>query len=144
MSNKHPPIKNRFRRGVSGNPGGRPKGRKGSPDFSEALYRVLSRKVEITDNNKSRKVYFAEVMILNLAKLAVRGDSKAVFALVKLLDWFPVNREHSRDAEMKANAEKTRQKLRQMIENREKTEADERDEVFASLFGRKRMRLFRA
>ena len=50
-------------------------------------------------------------MILKLAKLAVAGDIKAVFALVNLLECFPVNEEHSRDAEMRANAEKTRQQL---------------------------------
>ena len=144
MSYKQPPIKNRFQRGVSGNPGGRPKGRKASPDPGEALYRVFARKMHITENNKRRKVYFAEVMILNLAKLAASGDSRAVFALVKLLDWFPVNNEELHHSEMNADAERATQKIQQMIEDRKKKEADDRDAMLASLFGRKRMHRFGA
>ena len=142
MSYKQPPIKNRFQRGVSGNPGGRPKGRKASPDPGEALYRVFARKMHITENNKRRKVYFAEVMILNLAKLAASGDSRAVFALVKLLDWFPVNNEELHHSEMNADAERATQKIQQMIEDRKKKEADDRDAMLASLFGRRRMHRF--
>ena len=144
MSYKQPPIKNRFQRGVSGNPGGRPKGRKASPDPGEALYRVFARKMHITENNKRRKVYFAEVMILNLAKLAASGDSRAVFALVKLLDWFPVNNEELHHSEMNADAERATQKIQQMVEDRKKKEADERDAMLASLFGRRRMHRFGA
>lgn len=144
MSYKQPPIKNRFQRGVSGNPGGRPKGRKASPDPGEALYRVFARKMHITENNKRRKVYFAEVMILNLAKLAASGDSRAVFALVKLLDWFPVNNEELHHSEMNADAERATQKIQQMIEDRKKKEADDRDAMLASLFGRRRMHRFGA
>lgn len=127
MPYKRPPIKDQFRPGVSGNPGGRPRGRRGSPDVGEALYRVLSRKVEITENNKTRKIYFAEVMILNLAKLAARGDTKAIFALIKLLDWFPVNNDDLRDAEINADAERAMQKIQQMIEYRKKMEAEEKN-----------------
>ena len=134
----------RFQRGVSGNPGGRPKGRKASPDPGEALYRVFARKMHITENNKRRKVYFAEVMILNLAKLAASGDSRAVFALVKLLDWFPVNNEELHHSEMNADAERATQKIQQMIEDRKKKEADDRDAMLASLFGRRRMHRFGA
>ena len=144
MSYKQPPIKNRFQRGVSGNPGGRPNGRKASPDPGEALYRVFARKMHITENNKRRKVYFAEVMILNLAKLAASGDSRAVFALVKLLDWFPVNNEELHHSEMNADAERATQKIQQMIEDRKKKEADDRDAMLASLFGRRRMHRFGA
>ena len=144
MSYKQPPIKNRFQRGVSGNPGGRPKGRKASPDPGEALYRVFARKMHITENNKRRKVYFAEVMILNLAKLAASGDSRAVFALVKLLDWFPVNNEELHHSEMNADAERATQKIQQMVEDRKKKEADDRDAMLASLFGRRRMHRFGA
>ena len=144
MSYKQPPIKNKFQRGVSGNPGGRPKGRKASPDPGEALYRVFARKMHITENNKRRKVYFAEVMILNLAKLAASGDSRAVFALVKLLDWFPVNNEELHHSEMNADAERATQKIQQMIEDRKKKEADDRDAMLASLFGRRRMHRFGA
>jgi len=100
--------------------------------------------MHITENNKRRKVYFAEVMILNLAKLAASGDSRAVFALVKLLDWFPVNNEELHHSEMNADAERATQKIQQMVEDRKKKEADERDAMLASLFGRRRMHRFGA
>ena len=145
MSYKQPPIKNKFQRGVSGNPGGRPKGRKASPDPGEALYRVFARKMHITENNKRRKVYFAEVMILEIWQNSPPAeDSRAVFALVKLLDWFPVNNEELHHSEMNADAERATQKIQQMIEDRKKKEADDRDAMLASLFGRRRMHRFGA
>src|ERR1700712_2837643 len=111
---KRPPRDKQLRPGVSGNPGGRPKARKASPDFGDALYRVLARKVALTEGNKSRKIYVAEGILINLAKSGVRGDIKAILALIKLLDWFPVSNEDLREGEMNQNADKVRHKIEQM------------------------------
>jgi hypothetical protein len=72
----------------------------------------------------------------------VRGDIKAILALIKLLDWFPVNNEDLRGSEMKENADKVRHKIEQMIRNRQEREAAERAELLTSLLGRKRAKRF--
>jgi hypothetical protein len=116
---KRPPRDKQFRPGQSGNPGGRPKGLRGAPDIGGALYRVLGRRMTITEHNRARKISLAEVMILRLGKQAADGDTKAIFGIIKLLDWFPVNNDEARFLEMHANAERTRQKIKAMIEQRE-------------------------
>jgi hypothetical protein len=123
---KRPPRDKQFRPGQSGNPGGRPKRRPAGPDISGALYRVLGRRTTITENNRARKVSLAEVMILRLGKHAAEGDTKAIFGIIKLLDWFPVNNDEARFLEMKANADFVRQKIKTMIEQREAREAEEK------------------
>jgi hypothetical protein len=125
---KRPPRAMQFRPGQSGNPGGRPKGRTAAPDFGGALYRVLGRKMTITEYNRARKISLAEVIIMRLGKLAADGDTKAIFGLIKLLDWFPADNDDLRFAEMKANADKVRHKIKTMIEQREAREAEEKKE----------------
>ena len=61
-----------------------------------------------------------------------------------LLDWFPVNNEELHHSEMNADAERATQSIQQMIEDRKKKEADDRDAMLASLFGRRRMHRFGA
>jgi Family of unknown function (DUF5681) len=126
---KRPPPDKQFRPGQSGNPGGRPKGRTGAPDFGGALYRVLGRKMTITEYNRARKISLAEVMIIRLAKLAADGDTKALFGLVKLLDWFPVNNDDLYHAQMEEDGDRALQKIRTMIEQRKAREAEEKKQA---------------
>lgn len=80
-----PPIATRFKKGKSGNPKGRPKGRKGVGNiFWDALYRII----EVRENGRVRSMPKIEAAIeVNLNK-AMKGDhrsfAKAMDVVAKL------------------------------------------------------------
>ncbi|MEW9920975.1 DUF5681 domain-containing protein [Marimonas sp. MJW-29] len=68
-----PPRSTRFKRGQSGNPRGRPRGRKvGIPHDA-----VLGQMVTIRENGKARRITAAEAFLLQLTKQGLEGDSVA-------------------------------------------------------------------
>ena len=70
---RNPPLASRFRKGQSGNPKGRPRGRR-----SELPYEaVLGQEVIIRENGRERRVTAAESFVLQLIKLGLDGDSAA-------------------------------------------------------------------
>lgn len=71
----HPPKKNRFKPGQSGNPTGR---RKGSRNLSTIMQGIIGMKVPVTENGKTRKLLFLEAVTLRLAKMALNGDHRAI------------------------------------------------------------------
>jgi Family of unknown function (DUF5681) len=77
---KSPPVATRFQKGQSGNPNGRPKGRKSIKKiFSDALLRTI----EVREGERVRSLPKIQVAIeVNLNK-ALRGDHRA---FVKVMD----------------------------------------------------------
>jgi Family of unknown function (DUF5681) len=77
---KSPPVATRFQKGQSGNPNGRPKGRKSIKKiFSDALLRTI----EVREGERVRSLPKVQVAIeVNLNK-ALRGDHRA---FVKVMD----------------------------------------------------------
>lgn len=75
-----PPVASRFQKGQSGNPKGRPKGRKGvGKIFRDALHR----KIEVREGERVRSMPKIEAAIeVNLNK-ALKGDQRA---FAKLMD----------------------------------------------------------
>lgn len=77
-----PPLATRFRRGQSGNPKGRPKGR-----HREAPYdSVLGQLVTVRESGNERRITAAEAFLLHLTKRGLEGDSSAARATIRVLD----------------------------------------------------------
>lgn len=91
-----PPKATRFKPGQSGNPKGRPKGRK---NFATELAEVLNAPVSITEQGKTRKVSSRMATLMRLRKKALEGDGRAMDRFLDLAI------EHSREEDA-AQAEK--------------------------------------
>ncbi|MCW3780367.1 DUF5681 domain-containing protein [Defluviimonas salinarum] len=68
-----PPRATRFAKGQSGNPRGRPRGRKTGIPYDA----VLGQTVTIRENGRDRRVTAAEAFLLQLAKKGLEGDGAA-------------------------------------------------------------------
>ncbi len=79
---RRPPISTRFRKGTSGNPRGRPKGRSQQPPFEE----VLGRQVIIRENGVQRSVSAGEAFLLYLTKRGLEGHSKALRLMITAVE----------------------------------------------------------
>jgi hypothetical protein len=85
-----PPESMRFKKGVSGNPKGRPKG---SLNVSTVFVKALRQKVVINEQGKRRTVTKLEAALKQLVNKAATGDLRALHQLLEL----------ARDAEIKQN-----------------------------------------
>ena len=81
-----PPEHSQFRPGVSGNPNGRPKGRKNNRTIVTS---VLLEPISVTDKGRSRKMPAVEALLRVQRQNALQGDEKA--ARVLLTEWNRVN-----------------------------------------------------
>ena len=82
---KKPPKHSRFKKGKSGNPKGRPKGRK---NLSTHLYRILNERILIKEGDKVCKITKGEAMLKSLMQKALKGDAKAVNLMMVALRQF--------------------------------------------------------
>jgi hypothetical protein len=78
---RNPPRASRFRKGQSGNPKGRPRGRRTELPYDA----VLGQEVIIRENGRQRRVTAAEAFLLQLTKLGLDGDSAAARATIAAL-----------------------------------------------------------
>jgi Family of unknown function (DUF5681) len=76
-----PPKDTQFKKGKSGNPKGRPKGKS---NMSTVILRALETKVPINENGRRRFVTKLEVAILQLMNKAATGDLRAVSLVTSL------------------------------------------------------------
>ena len=76
-----PPKHSQFKKGKSGNPKGRPAGKK---NFATYLDTMLKSKVPISENGKTRKITTVEASLARLREKALKGDPRS---LEKLLDY---------------------------------------------------------
>lgn len=78
-----PPKSTQFKKGLSGNPKGRPKGAKG---VKASLRRELETKIPIREGGRETKMSKAEILAKSLAADALKGDVKARLEILKLDD----------------------------------------------------------
>src|SRR3954467_14740458 len=76
---KRPPRRSQFKPGQSGNPRGRPKGRKNEDTI---LDEILHRKLPMRDRGRIREVPIIEAIFLKFTEAALRGDPKAAAFLL--------------------------------------------------------------
>ena len=103
-----PPLASRFKPGNPGNPTGRRKRRKTVGDI---IREALTRRIEVKENGRSRKVTLQEVIILNLARAAAQGDGKAIRTL------FTLQERYQDSAETTLNAADLEAEDRKIIED---------------------------
>jgi hypothetical protein len=76
-----PPEGTRFKKGISGNPGGRPKG---SLNLATVLLRTLREKITVVENGQTKTVTKLEAALEQLVNKAVAGDHRAIRLLTEL------------------------------------------------------------
>lgn len=87
----NPPGGTRFKKGVSGNPKGRPKG---SLNVATVFMKTLRERVVINENGQRKTVTKLEAALKQLVNKSASGDIRALRQLIEL----------ARDAEAKQNA----------------------------------------
>jgi len=80
---KRPPKSTQFKPGQSGNPKGRPKGRR---PIGAILQEIMQKRMSVTENGKTKRLSTLEIMLRRLTNDAIRSDHKAIKLLVDLLD----------------------------------------------------------
>lgn len=76
-----PPAATQFKKGISGNPAGRPKG---SKSLATIVAQMGSRKITVNIAGKQRKVNMLEAMIMQLNIKGASGDLKAIRQVIAL------------------------------------------------------------
>ena len=76
-----PPVASRFTKGQSGNPSGRPKGRK---NLATVLSQALQRKVAVNDNGRRRMISVFEAAVTQVVNKAATGDARAFEVILRM------------------------------------------------------------
>jgi Family of unknown function (DUF5681) len=87
-----PPRETQFKKGISGNPSGRPKR---VPSFRSDLVSELRRKIDVVEGGKKQRLTKQQALIRTLTSAAIENDARAVSALLSCLKFFGVGADES-------------------------------------------------
>jgi predicted DNA-binding ribbon-helix-helix protein len=96
-----PPLANQFQKGKSGNPSGRPKGRR---SVSAVIAAALSERVTVTINGKKRSISKLEAAFTQQANKAAAGDRHAAKLLIEVLHQSEIRDDARANAPLDAEA----------------------------------------
>ena len=117
-----PPQHTRFKRGLSGNPFGRPPKK---PDFYTELTRVLHDTVTITVEDEPQQVTVQQALLLRLRDEALRGEVWAGKLLQKVVDAIPDSGSLYDDIEREVQLFKALKALELMVEESKREKANQ-------------------
>jgi len=110
-----PPAHGRFRKGQSGNPKGRPKGKK---NFLAELNEELQRKVIVQEGGKTKKLTKQSVIVKGFVRKAAEGDDRTILLLANLAQKeAPDSRPPAREGLSAADQKRLAQHLRRLAKN---------------------------
>jgi hypothetical protein len=76
-----PPVASRFKKGKSGNPGGRPKG---SKNLKTLIRQAMIAQISLQEGSRARKVSKIEGVVLRQLQSALKGDDRSAMAVIKM------------------------------------------------------------
>jgi Family of unknown function (DUF5681) len=116
---RRPPRGHQFKKGLSGNPRGRPKGTKNESTILKEL--LLERRVKIREGGRRRSVPVLEAMLLRFAEDSLKGDTKSAAFLLNRY-----GQQVSGEVEQPESSEDDREILEAFIRRAQKTRKGEK------------------
>jgi hypothetical protein len=83
---KKPPKHSRFKKGQSGNPAGRPKGKSSFKTLKEMIADELLQEITMQVNGRKKKVLLIQAVVRAMASAALKGNSGAFKQLLSMAD----------------------------------------------------------
>ncbi len=117
---RSPPEATRFRKGVSGNPRGRPKG---SLNVATVLTKTLREKVVINENGRRKTVTKLEAALKQLVDQAAAGDLRALRHLTALAHDAEAQ-QNARDSQLQDLGESDREVMQGILRRFQVTEEE--------------------
>jgi hypothetical protein len=119
---KKPPKDTRFKKGQSGNPAGRPKGKVKTTGPSEVFADVMAGLIPVNDNGKARSISLMRAFFLSEIKKALKGDNAAakrvLFMVFNLLPQDEANPQLAPDEDLDQDAVRDLDQLLDQIAGR--------------------------
>ena len=120
-----PPQHTRFRKGVSGNPKGRPKG---SLNVSTVLWRQLRTKIEVEENGARKVMTKPEASMMRLVNKTANGDLVALRYLTSLVTSLPTETQETKSKEeLSETDQKLMTRVLEKLQQSEKGRANDKD-----------------
>jgi tetratricopeptide (TPR) repeat protein len=99
---KHPPVNTRFRKGSSGNPKGRPRGR---ANVASLVNTLMNQKVPVRSGESVRQMPSCEALVRMTMRDASKGNAQALSTFLMILDMAGRSTERSEEEKKKRRLE---------------------------------------